>query len=311
MKAWFSRIVTLTLSPSLDRVLRLKQDDADDWRVECVTEVAGGKGNNVARVLVQLGAQPLTLTVAGGWNAHRLQELLARDGVDHVRILPAPHAVRFHTTVLRPAQAPLFLHETTSSGLPDLFGQVVRVLEEVSRPGDLVLLTGSLPTDTPSTLYKDLIDHFPGLPFAVDTAGPALTAALDARPFLIKVNEAELRTAVSQGELNTALAYAATRTIWGAIVTRGSRGTWAQVGNRHYRVDPIRVPSVSPLGAGDAYLAGLVDGLLRHPADVVRVLQWAEAVAADSVRQPEAGRVDPDPSWRTFASEGVRVHVRG
>jgi 2-dehydro-3-deoxygluconokinase len=75
---------------------------------------------------------------------------------------------------------------------------------------------------------------------------------------------------------------------WGVgliVITRGARGAWATDGAAHFEVAAFAVRAVDPVGAGDAFVAGLLSGLIRRlPAG--EALREAAAVAALCVAAP-------------------------
>src|SRR5205085_2918406 len=69
-------------------------------------------------------------------------------------------------------------------------------LEEASA-AELVVLSGSLPQETPATYYRDLVVRTSGR-VIMDVRGPELLEALPAKPFLVKPNRAELARTVGR-----------------------------------------------------------------------------------------------------------------
>jgi 2-dehydro-3-deoxygluconokinase len=69
------------------------------------------------------------------------------------------------------------------------------------------------------------------------------------------------------------------------VVKRGARGAWATDGTSRFEVPAFPVRAVDPVGAGDAFAAGLLSALLRQ-VPVGRALREAAAVAALCVAAP-------------------------
>jgi 2-dehydro-3-deoxygluconokinase len=69
------------------------------------------------------------------------------------------------------------------------------------------------------------------------------------------------------------------------VVKRGRLGAWATDGALRCEVEAFRVPEVDPVGAGDAFAAGLLSGLTRD-LPVAAALREAAAVAALCVATP-------------------------
>jgi 2-dehydro-3-deoxygluconokinase len=77
------------------------------------------------------------------------------------------------------------------------------------------------------------------------------------------------------------------------VITRGARGAWATDGGPPCEVGAFPVPAVDPVGAGDAFAAGLLSALLRD-LPLPRALREAAAVAALCVAA--AGDLDGLPT---------------
>jgi sugar/nucleoside kinase (ribokinase family) len=70
-----------------------------------------------------------------------------------------------------------------------------------------------------------------------------------------------------------------------AIVTRGATGAIAgsRTSNEFWQIDAHEIDPVDPSGAGDAFAAGIVTGVLRG-WDMPRMLQYAAALGASATR---------------------------
>ena len=67
------------------------------------------------------------------------------------------------------------------------------------------------------------------------------------------------------------------------IITCGPRGSIAKRGNRIIETSPYRVDTVDESGAGDAFTAGLITGLLED-WELAQTLSFAAAVGASCTR---------------------------
>lgn len=92
-----------------------------------------------------------------------------------------------------------------------------------------------------------------------------------------------------------------------ACVTLGSGGSLALCGDHEVRTPAFDVTCVDSTGAGDAFRAGFIAGLLRWGAqDAAVLLRHANAVAALSCRSPGARRGLPTPAEvETLLSAGA------
>ena len=188
---------------------------------------------------------------------------------------------------------------------------------------DVLVCAGSLPPGAPADAYGQLtaLAHEHGAVAVVDAAREALAGALTAGPDLISPNLAEAeavlagrhhgpetvdedaadlvdRALAAARALVAAGARRAVVTLGGAgavMVTRDGvdgHGTGARTGSEHgLLLRAPRVEVVSPVGAGDSFVGGLVVGLVRGETwpDAVR---RGIATATASVEQLLAGGVD-------------------
>jgi 2-dehydro-3-deoxygluconokinase len=77
------------------------------------------------------------------------------------------------------------------------------------------------------------------------------------------------------------------------VIKSGPDGSWATDGTRTWKQPAFRVPVLDPVGAGDAFAAGLLAGILRG-GDTAQALREAAAVAALVVAT--AGDIEGLPS---------------
>ena len=179
------------------------------------------------------------------------------------------------------------------------------VIERVQlRPAHRLVLTGSLPPNTPPTWYADLVKvvRSMGVEAVLDAAGEALRWGALAGPWMIKVNRTEflslvaawpegLELASSEDERIDELARSLviSGTCW-VVVTNGPGDTqvWGQ--NGRWTVETPSVLAVNPTGSGDAFLAGLLVSDLR-PQSMETALKRATAAAVSNALRimPEVG----------------------
>jgi tagatose 6-phosphate kinase len=132
-------------------------------------------------------------------------------------------------------------------------GRVQRAFADELRRAALVVLTGTVPRGCGDTFYARLINaaHRRGVRVLVDAQGQLLVNALKARPFLVRVNRAEL-TAVKR---RRGAEWLVVSNGAAGIEVVGDRGCWSS--------KPPRIVAVNPVGSGDAMLAGIAYALSR------------------------------------------------
>lgn len=301
-------IVTVTLSPSVDRTIYV-----DELRRGGVVRStgegvhAGGKGINVTRVLAAHGVQSRAVLPAGGGAGRHLVAMLDDAGVPYVAV-PVEAAARCNIAV---TESDGTVTKINAAGAPltqaELDACVTAVLA-CAETATWIVAGGTLPLGVPDTWYAELIDRLrrSGVPVAVDTSGPALTAAIKAGPALVKPNREELAAAVGAtlntlGDVVTAateLHQAGAGTILASLgpdgaVLVGADGSW------HGESPAVASGAV---GAGDAMLAGFLHGGARGPAALAVGLAWGTAAAG----LPGSRLPGPDD----VRTDLVRIHER-
>jgi 1-phosphofructokinase len=297
-------IVTLTPNPSVDRTVEV---DAlirgGVLRARAAHIDPGGKGVNVSRALAANGHKTRAVLPSGGAEGVQLAALLAPEGVEVVPV-PVRGAVRANVSVVEPDGTVTKLNEPGPELTDDEVTAIVQATVAAAGDASWVVLSGSLPPGTPPTLYASLVERLraEGVRTAVDSSGPALTAALAAGPDLIKPNRDELAEAAGMAVTTIAEAVAAAE----QLRARGACAVLASLGpDGALLVDatgavhgeaPVTVAR-SAVGAGDALLAGFLAGSLTHGGTgreaLAEALAWgAAATSLPGSRMPEPGDLD-------------------
>jgi len=295
-------IVTVTLNPSLDRTIEVAALVVGSLVRGTSTRVdAGGKGVNVARALAEHGTKTRAVLPTGGPDGERLLALLADSGVDVVSV-PVAASTRSNVSLVEPDGTTTKVNEPGGTLTADEVQAVVDCVVLAADGADWVVLCGSLPPGVPVDVYARLcraLQHG-GTRVAVDTSGPALDAALDASPALVKPNRDELaesagRPIATLGDVLTAAEQLRRRGAAAVLASLGPDGAVlvsdeAPLTGR----SPVLAPR-STVGAGDAMLAGFLSGGGCGRAALTSALAWgAAAVSLPGSRMPSAADLRPD-----------------
>jgi 1-phosphofructokinase family hexose kinase len=280
-------IVCVAPNPSIDKLFAVERlEPGEIHRPASFVQVAGGKGLNVARAAATLGADVRAVALLGGhhgrWVADELQRL-------ELPLTAVWYEGETRSCLSVADEATESLTEFYEEGAPvderSWNDFVARVLE-LSAGASWTTVSGSLPQGAPRDGYVPL-------------AGPGAVAIDsrmlgDARPAVVKVNEAE--AAALTGERDAPAAARELRERTGgagkaAVVTQGRGGA--------VLVDPdgagwrgeLEAAGPYPVGSGDAFLAGLVVALERGASwpDALRAGLGAGAANAEL---PGAGRFE-------------------
>jgi 1-phosphofructokinase len=282
-------IVTITLNPAVDQTLALEQFvPGDTNRVRESRIDPGGKGINVSRVLRELGRESMATGLAPGtlgrFVEHSLLELGILCDFVHTR-----GQTRTNLTVVDETS-----HETTllSYRGPEIDPRHMHTLETRLRrcikPGDWVVIAGSIPPPIEADAYARLINiaRQSGAHSVLDADAEALEIGLGAHPDIVKSNHHEAERLLGQAlDRDDVLLQAADsmRSLGAAtaIITAGSRGAVAVSEEGAWWCWPPPTTVVSSVGAGDAFLAGLL-AKLDDGVGLEEALSWGTATGAAS-----------------------------
>jgi 1-phosphofructokinase family hexose kinase len=298
------RLVSVAPNPAIDRLYdldRFERDAVNRPRTE--VRVAGGKGVNVGRAAALLGAEVTVVAPLAGHAGRWLAEALAGEGI----------AGRF-AWIAGETRTCIAVHDASDDTLTELneagptldgpawTATIDALRDELALGGvGLVTISGTLPPGAPDDGLVDLLRtaEAAGVSVAVDAGGAALVAALDRRPWLVKLNLAEASATLGRpvgrdaaSVVDAARAIAAV-TGGAVIVTRGVDGAIARSSDGI--VLDVAAPAVRgpyPVGSGDAFLGGLAAATLRGEA-LPAALRLASAAAAANALMMGAGRLDP------------------
>lgn len=243
-----------------------------------VTRMAGGKANNVARVLASLGRRVVATGFAGGSAGRFIQDDLRRLGVapdfelteGENRTCTAIVDPTGHTLTEVREKGPV-LTQADVDRFMDRFRRLVQQVE-------LVVISGSVPPGVAPDIYRTLVAEayrIGQVRTIVDASGKALKESLPAQPYLVKPNEDELEEWVGRKLQTEADIVQAARTLMEAgplvvAVSMGARGLLLVSPEGTWRATPPAIEPVNTVGSGDSLVAGFAAGLTQGlPADEV------------------------------------------
>jgi 1-phosphofructokinase family hexose kinase len=277
--------LVLALNPSIDAEWRV--DDVlweEKNNVHSERRWAGGKGINVARWLNYLGGKPQLLVPLGGRTGLELAGYL-RDEKLPAQIIQLKEHTRVNIIVTTNTGRQMRFNPPGPKLSRQEWSKVLERLEDdLGRmpPTGLLILSGSLPRGVPMAAYAHIIRlaHRFGVRTLLDCDGPNFTAAVEARPFLVKPNEHELAQwrglpLRSETKIRLAAQGLSKKTSGWVLVSRGPRRGLLVNCAEGFQcfATPPRVKSRNTVGAGDALLAGVA----RQLQQVTRPHDWLKA----------------------------------
>ncbi|HET8944305.1 MAG TPA: hexose kinase, partial [Dehalococcoidia bacterium] len=225
-------IVTVTLNPAIDQTLVLPKFVAGDTiRVRASRFDPGGKGINVSRVIRELGGESLAMGFAPGGLGRYIEQTLESHGIS-TDFVHTRGETRTNITILDESR---HTHTILSDPGPPTDIRYVDDLRDRLRkrlrPGDWLVLAGSIPPPLDAHVYTDILREAAeaGVHTVLDADGEALAAGADACPEMVKGNRRELERLLGRhldDEASTlqAAMQVHDRGIHSVVVTRGREG---------------------------------------------------------------------------------------
>ena len=287
-------IYTVTFNPAIDHIVSLPTFAAGGLnRAETEAFRFGGKGVNVSFVLKELGVSSVAFGFVGGVTGDMLEKGVKQNAItaDFIRVAGE---TRVNTKIAANGE------ETELNGVgPTVdeadFAKLLCKVKELDGK-DILVISGSLAPGLSADACARLAAAVkPGVRVVVDVAGAPLKAALAAKPWLIKPNEAELCELCGTGE-TLALAKAAQELgAHNVLCSRGAAG--ALLLTERGEVFEQKAPHgtvKSTVGAGDSLLAGFLAALDsgKPLADALKCGVAAGSATAFSTGLAEKANID-------------------
>src|SRR3954471_6427885 len=241
--------LTVTLNPALDKTLCvLRNAPQETLRARRSIDLAGGKGVNVARALLALGARARAWMPLGGHPGAQVADLARAEGIE-VAGVPVAGQTRTAFTV-RDTESGQYWHYLEPG--PELGEQELTQLREgflwALDGCHTVAISGSLPSRAAAPLPRWMIRtaHERGMRVALDSFGRDTRPALEEGPWLAKPTLEEWRRVTDEeldGERSCWMALERMER-WGiriAVLSLGAEGALAIAEGERLRVLAPRV----------------------------------------------------------------------
>ena len=296
-------LYTVTLNPAIDKTVRIDGFTAGQVnRVSTLREDAGGKGINVSKCLKALGADSVAAVVLAGQAGQYLQELLCREGLT-VLSVEAKGQTRTNLKIVDEAQGQ---NTDINEPGPEVDEEVLQsLLDSLCRrivPGDLVILSGSLPKGAPVDTYRRWTETFRGMGAKVllDADGACMAEGIQGAPHLVKPNETELARLLgkpmeTQQQLLAGGRELLAKGVETVVISLGGDGALFLWEDEIYRADSLSVPVQSTVGAGDSVVAAMgyamVQNRSRGEGIALAMAMGAASVMQSGTQAPDAETV--------------------
>ncbi len=258
-------IYTVTLNPALDKTVRIPGMTVD--AVNRITELRtdpGGKGINVSKVIAKLGGQSVAVALLAGSTGQTIADAVAQLGIA-CDLTFTQGQTRTNLKIVDPVNhTNTDINEPGITVTPALLEDMLEKLLAKLRPGDIVVLSGSLPRGAGQDTYFHWVSRCKqtGARVFLDADGQLLAQGLKAAPYLVKPNNHELSRLVgrpleSAEEITQAAQQLLKLGVQKVVVSMGGQGALYVTAQGIIRAQGLRVPVGSTVGAGDSVVAAL------------------------------------------------------
>lgn len=188
-------IITVTLNPAIDKTAQVETMVPNGLnRLSNVMLDVGGKGINVSKAIKELGGESICTGFVAGSNGEWIESELDRMGLKY-SFVHVDGNTRMNLKVLDKEMNLTELNETGQEINSEDLSKFKEKLMDMVNPGDMVVLSGSVPKGVPTTIYRDLIVLLKekGAKVILDADGDLFTYGVEAGPDLIKPNKYEFK----------------------------------------------------------------------------------------------------------------------
>ena len=295
-------IATVTLNPAIDKTIRTSRVVPGSVnRMDEATDVAGGKGVNVTKVLLNFGYDVKTLGLLGGFSGKFIAKSIEDMGAVNA-FTKVKGQTRTSINLITDDGYVTELLEPGPEISPLELKKFVDSFENEIQDCEIVILSGSIPKGVDSKIYADLINIASnmGKKVLLDSSGDSLKKGMYARPFMIKPNINELQSLLGRKVTGMQeIGEAASQLVeWGiphVLVSMGSKGILyakeGEDGTELYYVSAPKLKTVNTVGSGDAAVAAFAMAVLEglNPSETVKK---CVAVSAANTLSMENGVID-------------------
>ncbi len=261
-----AKIITVTANTAIDLFIEVEGLTAsDNILAKSTIDFACGKGINVAKAIESLANPVSCFGFAGRQSLAAFNTL--NTGLLHIDLTAVAGKTRTNITLHDSADHKETHIRTAGFTVTDEDCQtLIEKIDACAEPGDILILSGSLPPGAPGNLYQTFIElcHRKAVMAFLDTSGTGLISGIKTRPYLIKPNQQELEAIIGMTLPDEQSIVDAARAIIDqgvqrVYVSRGDKGAIAVSENAALAayVNPMPGKIVSKIGCGDAMVAGL------------------------------------------------------
>jgi 6-phosphofructokinase 2 len=287
-----NHVSVLALNPAVDISYVIPQLlEYQKVRAEQTLYHAGGNGINITRALIELGIPARCCSIIAGESGDLLLKLLDIEEDKH-KWFRVDGETRINTTITQ--QNPPGQYEISSIG-PEVPAAVLKEICDslLDMTGNgIAVLSGQLPPGVPESTYGDLVTRInsQGGRAVVDTHGNVLQMAIEAGPWIVRLNRHIMETSISRRLDRVEDVAEAARTVQQrgvdyVCVTLGEMGAVLVDKDNSYYLEAPRIHKQSTVGCGDSMVTGLIASAIRRES-TQQMLQFGIKCASATASHP-------------------------
>lgn len=296
------QILTLTLNPAFDMHCYTEHFVPYHENLAHITDYeAGGKGVNISRALTACGIPNIAFVVLGEENGDAFCSRLLDDGMTF-REIRVPGRIRENITLHTEHAPETRISFEGASLTSDLLSRMEGAVLNTAHAGDIITLTGRMPTGLTMTEIKAFVARLcaAGIRVAVDSRSFALADLLETKPFLIKPNQEEIAAYLGRDidtfdQVREAAEDLHRAGIENVMISLGEKGALLSCDGGTFVASAPAISPVSTIGAGDSSIAGFlaacVAGYDARDSLRMAVAYGSAACLTPGTRPPRPGDV--------------------
>lgn len=258
-------IYTVTLNPAVDYYIGLEEfQEGGLNQAKTAYTLPGGKGINVSKVLKNFGEKSVALGFVGGFTGDYIKNDLKSEGIEE-NFVNIKDMTRINLKIKT-----LSDESEVAGKSPNIndeeYKEFLSKIKDI-KSGDILVLSGSIPTSLPKNIYEQIISELPkGVKIILDTRGETLREVLKEGIFLVKPNNHELEDFFGEKYSTDDEIIEAGKKLMklgseNVLISLGKDGSILITKDGVYRGNVPKGELVSSVGAGDSMVAGIIYGL--------------------------------------------------
>ncbi len=278
-----SNILIINLNTTKDVVYNIPGFKENKiFRTEVASSFGGGKGVNVARVLNKFKINNKVIGFVGGFNKKFILHTLKKEKINFIPINIKGES-RVCTIIINNKNKKL--SETVINEKGPIINEKERkkflkiFIKEIKKVKYLII-SGSVPQGIPSSFYHHLIliASTYNVKSILDTSGKSLKEAINAKPYILKVNISEIKDIFKNISSEKILIKLKKKGIKYPVITLGKKGILyinernkiiksPPYNNKNILIDKNK-KMVTTIGCGDSFTAGIIFYLMKYKNDL-------------------------------------------